>query len=61
MHHLRDTSFPMIDIKSGVEKLFKIVGHSGQIDFKKYDSDVDTFYETCLAELRILENSFNKI
>jgi len=61
MHHLRDTSFPMIDIKSGVEKLFKIVGHSGLIDFKKYDSDVDTFYETCLAELRILENSFNKI
>jgi hypothetical protein len=61
MHHLRDTSFPMLDIKSGVEKLFKIVGHSGQINFKKYDSDVDTFYETCLAELRILENSFNKI
>lgn len=61
MHHLRDTSFPMLDIKSGVEKLFKFVGHSGQIDFNKYDSDVDTFYETCLAELRIIENSLNKI
>jgi hypothetical protein len=60
MHHLRDTSFPMIGIKSGVEKLFKIFDHSVKIDFNKYDYDVDTFYETGLAELRILENSLYK-
>jgi hypothetical protein len=61
IHHLRDTSFPMVDIKSGVEKLFRILDHSTQIDFNKYDNDINTFYELCLAELRILENSINEI
>ena len=61
IHHLRDTSFPMVDIKSGVEKLFRILDHSTQIDFNKYDTDINTFYELCLAELRILENSINEI
>jgi hypothetical protein len=61
IHHLRDTSFPMMDIKSGVEKLFKNFNHSVKIDFTISEYDVDTFYEKCLAELIILENSFNKI
>lgn len=57
IHHLRDTSFPMMDIKSGVEKLFRILDHSSQIDFSKYDHDINTFYESCLVEIKILENS----
>ena len=58
MHHLRDTSFPMMDIKSGVEKLFKIVGHSGKIDSNKSENNIDTFYEAYLSEIRTFENSF---
>lgn len=58
MHHLRDTSFQMMDIKSGVEKLFKIIGHSGKIDYNKSENNIDALYETYLSEIRILENSF---
>jgi hypothetical protein len=61
IHHLRDTSFPMMDVKSAVEKLFKIVGHSGKIDCNKYDNDIDNLYATYLSELRTLENSFYEI
>ena len=61
MHHLRDALFPMVDIKSGVEKLFKIINYSGKIDFDKYDDNTYTSYEAYLSELRILENSLNHI
>ena len=61
IHHLRDTSFPMMDIKSGVEKLIRIANHSGKMDFNNYDHDTDTFYETCLNEMKLLENSFAEI
>ena len=61
IHHLRDTSFPMVDIKSGVEKLFMILDHSSQIDFNRYDDDINTLYEICLTELKLIENSFEEI
>jgi len=61
MHHLRDTTFPMMDIKSGLEKLFRIVGYSGKIDFNNFEIDIDTLYQNYLSELRILENSFTEI
>jgi len=61
MHHLRDTTFPMMDIKSGIEKLFKIVGQSEKINFNDFETDLNTIYEAYLSELRILENSFTEI
>lgn len=60
MHHLRDTTFPMMDLKSGVEKLFKIVGQSEKINFNDFENDLNTIYEAYLSELRILENSFTE-
>lgn len=57
MHHLRDTSFPMVDIKSGVEKLFNMVGHTIEIEDDKNNSN---FYEKYLSELKLVENSLSK-
>jgi len=54
MHHLRDTSFPMVDIKSGVEKLFNLVGHTIEIEDDKNNNN---FYEKYLSELKLVENS----
>jgi hypothetical protein len=34
IHHLRDTSFPMMDIESGFEKLFQVVKHSVKFEFR---------------------------
>ncbi|HSW55379.1 MAG TPA: hypothetical protein VLH59_09825 [Ignavibacteriaceae bacterium] len=60
IHHLRDTSFPMIDIDSGVEKLFKIVQHSVKFDLRNETNNTNSLYEFYLSELKLLEHTLYK-
>jgi len=60
IHHLRDTSFPMIDIDSGVEKLFKVVQHSVKFDLRNETNSTDSLYEFYLSELKLLEHTLYK-
>ena len=59
IHHLRDTSFPMLNINEGVEKLFKLTNNSSFSvpDNQMNEAAVLQFYMT---ELRILEHSLAK-
>lgn len=57
IHHLRDTSFPMIDIEKGVEKLFKVVQHSVKFDSRNETNSADSLYEFYLSELKLLEHA----
>lgn len=59
IHHLRDTSFPMLNIKEGVEKLFKHTGQSFSYTPGKQINDVDTL-QNYLSELRTLENCLSE-
>ena len=59
MHHLRDTSFPMVDIKSGIEKFFKVIGRYSYISYL-IEKDDDITYKNYLTELIRLENSLNE-
>lgn len=54
IHHLRDTSFPMIDIDSGVKKLFKVVQHSVNFELADEKNTIEDLYAH-LSELRLLE------
>jgi hypothetical protein len=60
IHHLRDTSFPMLDVKSGVEKLFKIFDHKPEHNFQNNIDSIEDLYEIYLSEIRILEESISK-
>ena len=60
IHHLRDTSFPMIDIKKGVEKLFKVVQHSAKFDLRNETNNTNSLYEFYLSELKLLEHTLYK-
>jgi len=60
IHHLRDTSFPMIDIKKGVEKLFKVVQHSVKFDLRNETNNTNSLYEFYLSELKFLEHTLYK-
>ncbi|OGU63803.1 MAG: hypothetical protein A2W30_07505 [Ignavibacteria bacterium RBG_16_36_9] len=60
IHHLRNTSFPMIDINSGVEKLFKVVQHSAKYELSGNKHNLESLYMGYLAELRLLENALHK-
>ena len=60
MHHLRDSSFPMIDIDSGVEKLFKVVQHSVKFDLRNETNNTNSLYEFYLSELKLLEHALYK-
>ncbi len=60
MHHLRDNSFPMVDIDSGIEKLFKVVQHSVNFDSKNETNSVDSLYTFYLSELKLLEHTLYK-
>jgi len=60
IHHLRDTSFPMIDIDSGVEKLFKVVQHSAKFELVGEKNTIENLYADYLSELRLLENTLHK-
>jgi hypothetical protein len=60
IHHLRDTSFPMIDIDSGVEKLFQVVQHSVKFELSGEKNTIEKIYYDYLSELRLLENTLHK-
>jgi hypothetical protein len=60
IHHLRESSFPMLEIKTGVEKLFKLVQHSIKFDsMTKITNQVQSL-ESYLSELKNLENILYK-
>ncbi len=61
LHHLRDTSFPMMNIKTGVEKLFKVVEHSANFDSISKIINNDELFAFYLSELKELENNLYKI
>ncbi len=56
IHHLRDTSFPMIDIESGIKKLFNVVKHSAKFELSGKKNTVENLYAHYLSELKLLEN-----
>jgi hypothetical protein len=60
MHHLRDSSFSMLDIKTGVDKLFKVVRHSAKFDSTTWISNQVQSLESYLSELKNLENLLSK-
>jgi hypothetical protein len=60
IHHLRDTSFPMIDIDSGVEKLFNVVQHSVKFESPDDKSNLESLYMGYLSELKLLEHTLYK-
>jgi hypothetical protein len=60
IHHLRDTSFPMMNIDSGVEKLFQIVQHSAKFESPGEKNTIEKLYSDYLSELRLLENTLYK-
>ncbi|MDZ7625164.1 MAG: hypothetical protein U5J96_12070 [Ignavibacteriaceae bacterium] len=60
IHHLRDTSFPMIDINSGIEKLFKVVQHSAKFELSGEKNTIENLYADYLSELKLLETTLHK-
>ncbi len=58
VHHLRDTSFPMIDFESGIKKLFNVVQHSAKFELSGKKNTVENLYALYLSELKLLENNF---
>jgi hypothetical protein len=60
IHHLRDTSFPMIDIKTGVEKLFKVVQHDAKLDLGRDKNNTESLCAGYLSELKLLEHTLYK-
>ena len=47
----------MIDIDSGVEKLFKVVQHSAKFDLRNETNNTDSLFEFYLSELKLLEQT----
>ena len=60
LHHLRDSSFPMMNIKIGVEKLFKVVEHSAKFDSISGTNNNEKLFSSYLSELKELENNLYK-
>ena len=60
IHHLRDTSFPMMNIESGVEKLFQVVKYSVKFETLGDKNNLEDLYTVYLSELKILENNLHK-
>jgi hypothetical protein len=62
IHHLRDTSFPMMDISSGIKKLFHVTQHSLNFDLQNdRHADLVRLYASYLSELKLLELSLYKL
>jgi len=59
LHHLRDNSYPMIDIVMGTEKLFNVSGHWPKFDPRSRKINEAELLEFYLDELKKLENNFN--
>lgn len=55
IHHLRDTAFPMMEIKAGVEKLFQVVQHSVKFELSTEINTIENLYAYYLSELKLLE------
>jgi hypothetical protein len=55
IHYLRDKSFPMIGIESGVKKLFQIVNHTPKFDLEIMKDNSERYLEALLNELRAIE------
>jgi hypothetical protein len=60
IHHLRDTAFPMMKIKAGVEKLFQVVQHSTNFELSTENNTIESLYEYYLSELKLLETALYK-
>lgn len=60
LHHLRDKAFPMMEIKTGVEKLFRIIEHSAKFDLRTEQNEMFSLYSFYLSELKILEKTLYK-
>ena len=60
IHHLRDASFPMMDIKSGSEKLFELVEHHSVYDSILESNDTESVYQYYLLELKKIERNLYK-
>ena len=60
VHHLRDTSFPMMDITSGTEKLFEIVQPDFNFGLPGETINEESLFEFYLKELKSLENKLYK-
>ena len=57
MHHMRDTAFPLMDIKTGVEKLFNLIQHSFKFESGSNSNNEMQTLENYLAEVKSLENN----
>ena len=57
IHHLRDTSFPIMQIENGMEKLFNLFNYSANFDSVRNTNSKETLFEFFLSELKILENN----
>jgi hypothetical protein len=60
IHHLRDTSFQMMDIKTGVEKLFQVIQHTTTFGWQSEKNTIENLYADYLSDLRLLENNLYK-
>jgi len=54
-HHLRDNAFPMIDIESGVKKLFQIANYTPKFDLEIRTNISENDLAILLNEIRTLE------
>ena len=59
-HHLRDTTFPMLDIKTGIQKLFDLVNCSPKSASVFEKDDEELLFILYLSELKELENNLHK-
>jgi len=59
-HHLRDTAFPMMDINTGVEKLFNLTQHSFKFELRSESNIQFQTLKNYLDELKSLEYNLYK-
>jgi hypothetical protein len=60
IHHMRDTAFPSMDIKTGVEKLFNLTQHSFKFESGRGSNSELQTLEHYLSEVKSLENNLYK-
>ena len=59
-HHLRDNEFPMMDIVSGVKKLFQIANYTPKFDLEIRTNNSENDLAILLNEIRTLELHLHK-
>jgi hypothetical protein len=50
----------MMNIDSGVEKLFQVVQHSAKFELSGEKNTIEYLYADYLSELRLIENTLHK-